>query len=108
VLLNDTQFVEAQRAFAERIWQCSDDDAARIIWAFQECLSRKPSQREAVITKRVVDRERLRYANQPAAAEQLVSVGESPRNLHIPLAEHAAWTQVAAMLFNLSETITCD
>jgi hypothetical protein len=36
----------------------------------------------------------------------LIAVGEAPRNEKLPVAEHAAWTQVASLLFNLSETIT--
>ena len=36
----------------------------------------------------------------------LLSHGEAPRNAKLPLAEHAAWTQVATLLLNLSETIS--
>jgi hypothetical protein len=32
--------------------------------------------------------------------------GESPRNNKIPMAEHAAWAQVAGLLLNLSEAVT--
>ena len=35
-----------------------------------------------------------------------LAAGESPRNERLPIVEHAAWAQVAALLLNLSETIT--
>ena len=40
------------------------------------------------------------------AAEELLAQGESPRDTALPVAEHAAWAQVAALLLNLSETMT--
>ena len=46
VLLNDVQFVEAARAFAERIVSHAGDDAARLRWAFEECVSRPPTDAE--------------------------------------------------------------
>jgi hypothetical protein len=53
-----------------------------------------------------LDRERKRYAADLAAAEQYLANGESARNEKIPAAEHAAWSQIAALILNLSETIT--
>jgi hypothetical protein len=106
VLLNDVQFVEASRAFAERIIAHSDRDADRLRWAFVETLSRPPSDAELTVLVNALDRERKRYAANLAAAEVYLANGESPRNEEIPVAEHAAWSQVAALLLNLSETIT--
>jgi len=106
VLLNDVQFVEASRAFAERIVAHSSDDADRLRWAFAECVSREPADAEIAVLTSALNRERTRYtANETAASEYLAS-GESPRNDKIPVAEHAAWSQVAALLLNLSETVT--
>ena len=52
VLLNDTQFVEAARAFAERTLKQPGDDPARLRWAFEECVSRPPTDAEfAVLLK---------------------------------------------------------
>jgi hypothetical protein len=106
VLLNDVQFVEASRAFAERIIAHSDRDADRLRWAFVETLSRPPSDAELTVLVNALDRERKRYAANLAAAEVYLANGESPRNEEIPVAEHAAWSQIAALLLNLSETIT--
>ena len=41
-----------------------------------------------------------------AAAEALLAVGESPRNLALAPAELAAWATVASVLLNLDEAVT--
>ena len=106
VLLNDTQFVEAARAFAERALKQSGDDPARLRWAFEECVSRPPTDAEFAVLNKTLARERAHYAVNEPAAEKYLANGESPRDETIPVAEHAAWSQVAALLLNLSETVT--
>jgi Protein of unknown function (DUF1553)/Protein of unknown function (DUF1549)/Planctomycete cytochrome C len=106
VLLNDVQFVEASRAFAERILAQPSDETDRLRWAFQECVSRPPSDEELSVLTNALFRERARYANNQVAAEKYLAHGESARNEKIPVTEHAAWSQVAALLLNLSETVT--
>jgi hypothetical protein len=106
VLLNDVQFVEASRAFAERIIARADGDAVRLRWAFMETTSREPSEAELTILTHALSRERSRYAADVHAAREYLANGESPRNEDIPIAEHAAWSQVAALLLNLSEAVT--
>jgi hypothetical protein len=82
------------------------DDATRLRWAFAECVSRPPQEKEFVVILAALKRERVNYAKNEPAARALLSVGESPRDEKLPAAEHAAWTQIASTLFNLSETIT--
>jgi hypothetical protein len=106
VLLNDTQFVEAARVFAERILAQPGNDGARLRWAFTETTARPPSSAEFAVLERSLARERPRYANDAVSARALLAIGEAPRDERIPAAEHAAWTQVATLLLNLSETIT--
>lgn len=108
VTLNDPQFVEAARAFAWRILlrKESGTDTARLRWAFAECLSRPPLEKELAVLIAALKRERTRYASNEPAARALLAVGESELNGSLRPAEHAAWTQVASTLLNLSETIT--
>lgn len=106
VLLNDPQFVEAARAFAERIEHRPGDDRAKLRWAFVEAASRQPNAQELEVLEGGLVRERRRYADHPAAAKELLSVGESPRDERLAETEHAAWTQIASLVLNLSETIT--
>jgi hypothetical protein len=127
VLLNDVQFVEAARVLAERAIGRGREgetgrggavgsrgeresgrvgDVARLRWMFAECLSRPPSEEELGVVTGALKRERARYARNEASARMLLTAGESPRDERLPVAEHAAWTQVASLLLNLSETVT--
>ena len=107
VTLNDTQFVEAARAFAQRILRRNgDSDHSRLDWAFMEATSRKPNASESQLLLTALIRERSRYANDEPRAKLSINVGESPIASTIASSELAAWTQVAATILNLSETVT--
>lgn len=106
VTLNDVQFVEAARALAERMIKHGEEDGERLRWAFLECVSRPPSAEELQVLTAALARERKRYADDPEAARRFLSVGESPRDESLAVDEHAAWSQVALLLLNLSESMT--
>lgn len=106
VTLNDPQFVEASRAFAERIQHRSGDDNAKLHWAFLEATSRPPKPAERDVLQRALTRERQRYVANIKAADETLGVGETPRDSKLAPAEHAAWMQVAALILNLSESVT--
>jgi hypothetical protein len=106
VLLNDVQFVEASRAFAQRMLLHSGNDEDRLRWGFLECLSRPPSAKELSVVSAALSRERTRYQANEKLARDYLAIGESPRDESLPAAEHAAWSQVAALLLNLSEAVT--
>lgn len=107
VLLNDTQFVEAARGFAQRLLQRPEsDDRERLRWAMLEALSRPPTESESRVLLAALQRERATYQADEAAARALLRVGESPLPRALPTAELAAWTQVASTLFNLSEFVS--
>jgi len=107
VLLNDPQFVEAARAFAQRIMLEGPDDVdGRIHFAFEAATGRLPNAKETAILKRTYDRELASWRTRREVAGRLLAVGESPRDRWLEPAEHAAWTQVATLILNLSETIT--
>jgi len=106
VLLNDPQYVEAARAFAERILRRPGGDAERLEWAFLEAVSRSPQPAELAILQRALARERAAFRADPAAAAALLRAGESPRDARLDPREHAAWAQTAALLLNLGEVLT--
>ncbi len=125
VLLNDVQYVEAARAFAERAIESrregageggrgregetergGDSDGIRLRWMFAEALGREPTAPEFGVLQAALQRERARYARDEAAARALLAAGESPRDERIPFDEHAAWAQVASLVMNLSEFVT--
>lgn len=106
VTLNETGFVEAARAMAERVWLAAQNDADRLAYAFELTCSRKPNAAESRTLLDLLAKQRARFlANEPAA-KQAVSVGESPRNPAVPVIEQAAWMVVCGAILNLDETLT--
>ena len=65
-----------------------------------------PSEQERVILIKALARERSRYAVQVDLAKAYLRVGESPVHPKFNPIDLAAWSQVAAILLNLSETVT--
>jgi hypothetical protein len=107
VLLNDPTYVEAARAFAERILrECKGDEDARITWAWRQTLARKPQAKEIATLRALLDKERAQYQRDEAAAEAFLKVGNTAPPAELDAAEIAAWTNVARALLNLHETIT--
>ena len=107
VLLNDPQFVEASRAFAERILQeAGGSIAERISFAYEEATGQLPDEETAALLRRRLEEEYEAFRADPVGAAQYLDVGESARNRALETAEHAAWTLLASLLLNLSETIT--
>jgi hypothetical protein len=106
VTLNDPQYVEAGRTFAERLAKLSGDDTAKLGEGFLLATGRKPVEQELTVLRGALERERTRYRSDPAAASALLATGESPRDAALDPAEHAAWAQTCSLLLNLSESLT--
>ena len=107
VLMNDPTYVEASRKLAERMMKEAGAEAdERIAFAFHSATAREPTPQELAVLKKIYQAQLEVYQRDPAAAEQLLKVGESPRDSKLDPAELAAWTTVASVIFNLDETIT--
>jgi hypothetical protein len=106
VLWNDPTFVEAARATAQRLVLESDNDAGRIDRLYQLLLSRSPVAQQRSVLIRLLERQRSVYRKDTAAAEKLLTVGESKRDTRIDAAEHAAWTVVVQAVMSTDEVIT--
>ncbi|WP_231741993.1 DUF1553 domain-containing protein [Stieleria varia] len=106
VTLNDPQFVEAARAFAQRIITTKQSATERIDLAYQLTTSRPATQREQQILAGILERELARFAANPDAAQQFLSVGQWKRDESLDPIEHAAWTVIAQMILNLDEALT--
>ena len=106
VLLNDPTYVEAARALAERIVREADDSPAqRLDFAFRQVLARSPDDEEREVLLGLFQSHAEHYQQAPAAAEQLLNVGDKPRPADLDAGELAAWTSVARVLLNLPEGI---
>ena len=108
VTLNDTQFVEAARVFAADILRDSSlgNERSQLISAFRRVTSRSPQEDELELLSGLLGTERQRFSRTPDLASELVGVGEWPVDRGLNEVEHAAWIQVATLLFNLSETLS--
>jgi len=107
VLLNDPAFVEAARGLAQRVVGSEfSSPPERVNLAFKLCTSRAPRPEEAQVLLSIYEEQRARFEKDPAAAEKLLKVGESPLPQAMSPVELAAWTAVANVLLNLDETIT--
>ncbi|MGI9474246.1 MAG: DUF1553 domain-containing protein [Rubripirellula sp.] len=107
VTLNDTQFVEAARHFAERmIREGGRTDEERLSFGFRLAVSRAPEANELSVLKNILSHSLDKYGNDSDAANALLAVGESPRDEALSTAHHAAWTIVASAILNLDETLT--
>ena len=107
VLLNDTQFVEAARVLAQRVLSDKPaSDRSGITAAFRRAVAREPSDSEAQSLLRLLSAERLRFQQDRAAADALLSVGEWPVPAMMNRSELAAWTVLANVLLNLDEALS--
>ncbi len=107
VLMNDPVFVEAARAFAQRILaEGGSDSASRLDFAWRVALARAPSEQERAILDRTLARQLETYRQDKAAAKSLASVGDLARPAGLDDSELAAWTAVCNVILNLNETVT--
>ena len=107
VTLNDPQFVEAARAFAQRlIKEGGATVESRIDLAFRLATARHPNPREIEILKIMVARQAEIFEADAEKAKSFLKVGESKRDESIDPIEHATWAVIAQMILNLDESVT--
>jgi hypothetical protein len=106
--LNDTTYVEAARALAQRVMTAdgADTPQARLALAYRFVLARKPEPKEQAILLAALERLKQEYGADPTAAKKLLSVGESTRDPKLDPVEHAAYTTVCLEILNLDEALT--
>ncbi len=107
VLLNDTTYVEAARALAERALREGGKNAnSRISYAFRLATARKPVAAEVRALRELLQKQLAHYRRDRQSALALLRTGEAKRDESLDTAELAAWTVVASAILNLDETIT--
>jgi len=101
--LNDVTYVEAARALAQRVLKSATPVDERLELAFRLILARGPSAAEWPVLRGSLERVRREFAANPAAAKQLLGIGESKRDEVLDAVEHAAYTAVCSAILNLDE-----
>ncbi|MBW3540482.1 MAG: DUF1553 domain-containing protein [Planctomycetes bacterium] len=106
VTLNDTQFVEAARALAERaLTEGGETTAAKANFVMQRLLARPLHEGERPIIEASLADLLAYYGEHPEDAQQLITVGESKPSPKLDPATLAAWTMLANELMNLDEVL---
>ncbi|MFO1483704.1 MAG: PSD1 and planctomycete cytochrome C domain-containing protein [Verrucomicrobiaceae bacterium] len=105
-LMNDVQFFEAARNFAQRVMSTSKTTDARITALFRASVGRFPSAQEAEIMRQTFEKHLASYTAKPEEAKKAISYGESKPDDKLNPAELAAWTMVANLVMNLDEVVT--
>ena len=104
VLMNDPQFVEAARHLATVTLKAEREDRFAALYA--RALGHEPDQQQLAILKNTYQQVLPTYIENPALAEQLLAVGDSPADDSLDPAVLAAWTVVANQVMNLDALIT--
>ncbi len=106
VLLNDVQFVEAARFVGQRALKEGGATAEeRTAWTFRLVTGRTPSDKERAVLAKLFAEQKALFEKDPAAAKKLLGVGEKPVDVMLPVADLAAATVLANVLFNHDETV---
>jgi hypothetical protein len=107
VLMNDPQFVEAARAFAQRMMtEVSGDAKKRITYAVRLATGRTPGADEIKVLLDVYHKQLAEFRTNAEEAEKFLNVGSFKANADLDKDELAAWTTIASMILNLDETVT--
>lgn len=106
-LLNEITFVESARNLAQQsMMEGGPTVSERISDAFRRLLTRTPTAEELRILVEGWHAHHARFRADPAAARELLEIGESQRAANLDLIELAAYTATCSVLLSLDETIT--
>ena len=105
-LLNDTQLIEAARHIGARmVTEGGSSSEQQVTYAFRLVTGRSPKAGEVQSLAHALSEQELLFASNQAAAEQLLTVGETPVKQTIPPATLAAATVIASVLLNHDEAV---
>ena len=104
--LNDTTFVEAGRALAQRVMTNASTPQDRLNLAYRLVLSRNIHAQEQAVFLAALERLKQQYTADRPAALKLLATGESKRDEKLDAIEHAAYTAVCLTILNLDEALT--
>ncbi|MFN9268866.1 MAG: DUF1553 domain-containing protein [Planctomycetaceae bacterium] len=106
VTLNDPQFVEAARVLATRVLQEPETATdARLDRIARRILARPFTSAELEVVRPGLAQLLAHYTAQPAEAEKLLKVGDTPVAAGMAAPELAAWTMLTNQLLNLDEVL---
>jgi hypothetical protein len=99
-LLNDEVFVEASQAMGGELAAAAGSIDERLTSAFRRCLARQPDADEIAALREFFERQMQRIEAGELDAKAIAGTDQGD------VKQHAAWTLLARVLFNLDEMIT--
>lgn len=103
VLMNDVQFAEAARVFAENsleATQSASDQRTRVSAMFLRATGREPDAIEAKALLELLNAQLAYFASRQDDAKLVASVGKHPTKSNLKRDDVAAWTMVAQVILN--------
>jgi hypothetical protein len=105
-LMNNVTYLEAARVLAQRMMKEGGTTVdARIGFAFRLATARLPTAAERQVLQQAYARQLARFTARPDDARKFVSQGEYPRDESLGVPELAAYTTVASLILNQSQTV---
>ncbi len=106
-LLNEVTFVEAARAFGEKIIkEGGTTPEQRVTWAFKRALARAPSAEEVRVLAQGLNTRLAKFKAEPQSAKQFLATGTHKPASGIPEPELAAYGVTASVILNMNEVVT--
>jgi hypothetical protein len=107
LMMNETQYVEAARALAERgMKEGGATPESRLGYMFLLTTARRPDKRELAELTAAYRDFLAGYQRDAEAARKLIAVGESKPDASLPPTELAAYTMVGNLILNLDAVLT--
>jgi len=105
-LLNDETFLDASRALAAEVLRAAIKPEDRLAEIYRRILARPPTAKEATVLQRELDRALALYRTKPNEATRLMAGAKLKAGPNFNVADLAAHTVIASLVFNLDEAIT--
>lgn len=104
--LNDITYVEAARGLATRVMRASDNPTQQLREAFLILTSREMNDAEREILLSRYAQLEQEFAADKQSAQELLSIGEAPRDESLKVPQLAAMTAICNTLMNLDEVLS--
>lgn len=106
VLLNDPQFVEAAVALGERMFREGGDTLSeRLEYGFRTVATRRPSEQEQALLRRLYEDQQERFQKDPDSASRFLKASERKLPGNLDPRELAAMSVVASALLNVDAAV---
>jgi hypothetical protein len=100
VMLDDPQYLEAYRALATHVLKADTDRSAQLTRVFRLATRRAPRTEELAALREYYDSQLARFGADKGAATKLLSIGVTPIDARVDVAQLAALTNATTVVMN--------